>query len=139
MKTAYIGGTFDIPHFGHFELFRKVKEMGYRTVVVMNSDKFVQEYRNEPPIMNEHERAAQLSHCRFIDELRTVDRDGQKAMIESVKPDVIVVGTDWMKPEILPQLGIDEDFLRDKGIAMVFLPYTREISTSEIKRRIRGE
>ena len=61
----------------------------------------------------------------------------QSSNIANKKPNFIVVGTDWMRPEILAQLGIDEDFLRAYDITMLFIPRFLSISSTSIKDTIK--
>lgn len=62
----------------------------------------------------------------------------QTANIANKNPNFIVVGTDWMKQEILPQLGIDEDFLRAYSISMLFIPRFLNISTTSIRDALKN-
>jgi len=137
IKRAYIGGTWDCCHAGHINLINKVIELGFKPVIIVNSDDFVNKYRKKPCIFKDFERINTLKEFYKDIDIRIVNKEEQKIMIEKINPDVIVVGTDWMKPEILPQLGIDEDFLKKNNISMLFIPRFENISTSEIKKRIK--
>jgi len=130
---AYIGGTYDLTHYGHYELFRRIKEMGFNTWVTVNSDDFVSKYRKEPCILSEQQRLNNILSCRWVDKAEIVNKETQDESITASGCKVIVVGLDWMKPEILPQLGISEEFLIEMGISMMFLPRTKDISSTEIK------
>jgi glycerol-3-phosphate cytidylyltransferase len=134
--TAYIGGTFDILHAGHVNLIKKVKEMGIRPIIVVNGDNFV-EQNNKNCVYSAKERATALVEFFPDETIEIIERmKDQRSNISNKKPNFIVVGTDWMRPEILPQLGIDDDFLRTYNIAMLFIPRFNSISSTSIKETI---
>lgn len=133
---CYVGGTFDLTHFGHYRLFKRIKELGFHVFVAVNSDSFVKEYRGTPCIMNETERFNAVIATNDVDEAVIVDKKDQKDAIIDSQASVIAVGHDWLKPEILPQLGIDINFLTEENIGLLIMPRTEGISTSELKKRI---
>ena len=45
MKIGYIGGTFDLPHYAHYELFRKAKLICDYLIVAVNTDEFCERYK----------------------------------------------------------------------------------------------
>jgi len=133
MKTAYIGMSCDPPHEGHLKLIERVENLGFEPIIVLNSDSFIRKYKNREPFWNEDKRWGWFEFMGY--EVEFVDKDRQRLTIEYHNPDVIVVGTDWMKPEILPQLGIDEDFLLANNIGMLFLTRTPGISSTELRNK----
>ena len=137
--TAYIGVTFDILHAGHINLIKKVKEMGIRPIIVVNGDNFVNE-NNKTCSYSANERATALGEFFPDDTIEIIEHmKDQRANIGNKKPNFIIVGTDWMRPEILPQLGIDDDFLRTYNIAMLFIPRFKSISSTSIKEHLRKD
>ena len=138
MNRAYVGGTFDVLHAGHINLINKVIMLGFEPIIVVNSDSFVESYRGKKPLFNEYERENTINELYPDIDTYVVDEDDQMSLIDSIRPSVIVVGTDWMKPEILPQLGINEDVLREFKISMLFIPRFNSINTTLIKERIKN-
>ena len=133
----YTGGTFDCFHLGHVEFLRRCDELGEVTVA-LNTDDFIKRFKGKPPVMNYIERREVLKACRYVSRVVTNQRgENSGPTIEAIYPDFIVVGTDWLSKNYLEQLGIDEEFLWEFGIGLVFIPYTRDISTTEIIRRIK--
>lgn len=130
-KYAYIGGSYDPPHEGHELLIKRVKALGFEPVVVVNSDGFIRSYKHREPFWWEEERARYFSSSDY--KVRIVEQCNQRELIKEINPSVIVVGLDWMKPEILAQLGIDEQFLTDNGISMLFLPRTPGVSSTLLR------
>ena len=145
----YTGGTFDLFHASHVGFLKRCWELsgassyqGLSSVVVsLNTDEFVEEYKGKPPINNYREREAVLLGCRYVS--RVVPNVGgadSKVSIESVKPDVLAVGSDWHHPnDYLSQMDLTWEWLRDHRIGVLYLPRGVETSTTEIKGRIFGD
>lgn len=134
-KHAYIGMSADPPHIGHVKLVDRVKQLGFDPIIVLNSNEFIKVYKGREPFSSESNRYDYFRKHFPTAVIMFVDKDEQRSLIESVSPDVIVVGSDWMRPEILPQLGIDERFVESHGIGMLFLPRTPGISSTEIRKK----
>jgi bifunctional ADP-heptose synthase (sugar kinase/adenylyltransferase) len=56
--------------------------------------------------------------------------------IEQVKPDYIIIGSDWARRDYYYQMGFDQDWLDERGIGLIYIPYTDGISTTAIKHRL---
>ena len=123
-------------HAGHVELLRKCKELGEVTVA-LNTDDFIENYKGKPPVMTYQEREAVLLACRYVD--RVIPNHGgldSKPSILAVKPDLIVIGSDWAKKDYYKQMQFTTDWLDQHGIGLAYVPYSWGISSTEIKRRI---
>ena len=135
MKKAYIGGTFDRFHVGHINLIEYVKKMGFKPLVVINSDSFINSYKPNKGIENEQTRLTNA--LKYCDLCYLVDKDNQYSKMEELLSDgdVIVVGTDWLKPEILPQLQLDESRLRQHNWGLLIVPRTPDISSTLLRSK----
>ena len=140
MNIVYTGGTFDLFHSGHVNLLKRCKEIaGTNGIVVvsLNSEAFITEYKGRGPVCSDGERKAVLLACRYVDEVvMNVGGKDSKIAIEMVNPNYIVIGSDWAKKDYYSQMGFDQDWLDERGIGLVYVPYTKEISSTNIKGRI---
>lgn len=139
MIKVYTGGTFDIPHLGHLNFFKQVKELfpDSWVCVALNTDDFIERFKGKKPLFSYDER------YRFIQMIPGVDyvienKSGEdsKPTILNVQPNVIVIGNDWLEKDYCKQMGFDAQWLREHMISLCYLPYTDGISTTEIKRRL---
>jgi glycerol-3-phosphate cytidylyltransferase-like family protein len=90
-------------------------------------------------IMNEVERLEVVRACRHVDLCFIMEsHEAQRRYMELLRPDFILHGDDWKGGSLVRQLGVTDEFLREHGIAMKYVPYTAGISTTEIKRRVRA-
>jgi glycerol-3-phosphate cytidylyltransferase len=105
--------------------------------VALNSDEFIAKFKGKPPVMSYIERKKALLGCKWV--ARVVSNIGDqdsKPAIEWVKPNVIAIGSDWAKRDYYKQMGFTQDWLDSKNIALAYIPYTKDISTTDIKKRL---
>jgi glycerol-3-phosphate cytidylyltransferase len=136
MTLVYTGGTFDLPHKGHYRLLKRAAEIGI-VVVALNTDEFIQSYKGRPPILSYEERKEALLACRWVDQVvPNVGGTDSKIAIEMVHPDYIIIGSDWARKDYYLQMGFTQDWLDKRGIGLIYVPYTEGISTTDIKNRM---
>jgi cytidyltransferase-like protein len=139
-------GSFDLFHFGHMELLKRCKAIaGTGTVIVgLNSDAFYEKYRRVAPIMTYQERKQSILSSGLADVVVENDQDTKSVLdlVLQVGAEMIVIGSDWSpwgekKKDYLNQLAITQNELDEHQISLCFVPYTRTISSSELKQRMR--
>lgn len=136
---VYTGGTFDLFHSGHVAFLKRCSEIGLVSVS-LNTDGFIQAYKGKPPVMSFDERRAVLEACRWVN--KVIPNEGgadSKIAIESEQPDIIAIGSDWARKDYYKQMGFTQDWLDERGIMLLYIPYTSGISSTEVKRRLRVE
>lgn len=137
-RVVYTGGTFDLFHAGHVTFLRAARALGDELVVAVNSDEFAGRYKRRP-VMSYDERVYVLNACRFVDRVvLNVGDEDSGISIAQVCPQAIVIGDDWRNRDYLGQLGIDQAFLDALGATIIYLPYTQNVSTSDIIQRIQS-
>ena len=132
----YTGGTFDLFHSGHVAFLRKCALVGSVTVS-LNTDEFIKNYKGNAPVMSYAEREAVLLACRYVDAVvPNVGGADSTVAIELSKPDIIIIGSDWARRDYYSQMGFTQDWLDERNIGLAYIPYTKGISTTELKKRI---
>lgn len=135
-QIVYTGGTFDLFHKGHLEFLRRCSELG-KVTVSLNTDEFILAYKGSSPIMTYDEREAVLLGCKFVENVvPNSGNEDSKPSIIAVKPNLIVIGSDWARKDYYKQMQFTQDWLDERGIGLCYIPYTQGISTTELKRRI---
>jgi cytidyltransferase-like protein len=137
-KFVYAGGTFDLPHAGHVKFLQQCAELG-TVVVSLNTDEFITEYKGRPPVMTYDERAAVLEEFTSVaGVVPNVGGADSRVAIDVVAPDFVAIGSDWATKDYYKQMGFDQAWLDDRGIWLVYIPYTQGVSTTEIRARLAG-
>lgn len=138
MGLIYTGGTFDLFHSGHAAFLQRCADFG-DVVVALNTDQFIEAYKGKPPIMSYEERAKVLLACKYVTAvIPNYGGADSKPAIQMVKPNLIIIGSDWAKRDYYKQMGFTQDWLDQHGIGLCYIPYTQGISTTEIKKRLNG-
>jgi glycerol-3-phosphate cytidylyltransferase len=134
--SVYTGGTFDLYHAGHARFLARCAELGEVTVS-LNTDEFIEEYKGKPPVISFADRAEVLLSTRSVSQVipNSGGSDSRWA-IEAVMPDIIAIGTDWARRDYYKQMGFDQDWLDDRAIALIYIPYTKGISSTAVKERV---
>jgi len=138
---VYVGGTFDLFHYGHARFLEQCAEHG-KVIVTINTDDFCERYKRKP-ILSLGERIESVRACKWVDEvIVNVGDEDSGITVDLVKDrtiSAIAHGDDWTGQELIEQLGISQEWLDKRNIQMLYIPYTAGISTSEIIGRISGD
>lgn len=93
LTTVMASGVFDILHTGHISYLEQARSYGDRLVVVVACDNTVRRRKHEP-ITPDTMRARVVGALKVVDEA-IIGKDGDMLdTVESVKPDIIVLGYD---------------------------------------------
>lgn len=134
---VYTGGTFDVFHAGHVDLLRRCAELG-EVIVALNTDEFIRQYKDKPPINSYEERRDVLLGCRYVSQV--IPNEGgadSKPSILKVQPDFLVIGSDWLRKDYCKQMSFTPEWLEEQNITLVYVPRIRKLSSTEIKGRIK--
>jgi len=95
-RVVFTNGCFDIIHPGHLDLLSRARQLGDVLVVAINSDNSVRRLKGpERPVFPESERAEILKALDVVDFVCTFDEDTPLETILTIRPDVLVKGSDW--------------------------------------------
>ena len=128
MKKVITYGTYDLFHYGHYQLLKRAKALGDYLIVGLSTDEF-NSIKDKKSIQPYKYRKAILEAIEFVDEVIPEKKWEQKpGDIEEHDIDIFVMGSDWENKF---------DNLK-KYCEVVYLPRTEGISTSYIKKRIKN-
>ena len=138
---VFVGGVFDILTVGHIDLFRWCRQVAGsdgKVIVGLNTDEFTEKYKGKRPIMCHQDRKTLLESLGgLVDEVVPV-REDVSATVIKVKPDVVVVGSDWFRKDYLKFMHFTPEWLEKNRIAILYVPRTLPISSTQVKERIKN-
>lgn len=96
LTIGFTNGVFDLLHPGHVMLLSQAKAVCDRLVVGLNSDASVKRLKGPArPVQNESARSAVLASLAAVDLVVIFGEDTPLALIEQIRPDVLVKGADY--------------------------------------------
>ena len=134
--TVYTGGTFDVFHAGHVNLLRRCAQLGEVTVA-LNTDAFIMQYKGSVPVLDYEERKEVLEACVYVSSVIPNENGADsKPTILKVKPNIIAIGSDWANKDYYKQMNFTQDWLDEENISLIYIPYSKGISSTRIKKRL---
>ena len=135
-KIRYTDGVYDLFHVGHLNMINTAKEHCEYLIVGVHGDEVVKEYKHHVPIINENDRRKIVASIKGVDEAVINQFRDKLKLWELYHFDVVFIGDDWKGTERWNQF---ENVLGKLGVDVVYVPYTKGISTTEIRRKIMEE
>ena len=136
IKTVLTVGVYDLLHYGHYELFRRAKELageGGRLVVAVQEDAIVGKYKPQAHLIYDWEtRVKMIRALRYVDEV--VPYGDIDESIKHIAFDVFAVGSDQNHAGFQRAM----QWCCENGKDVVILPRTTGISTTQLKQSVKG-
>ncbi|HEV3203982.1 MAG TPA: D-glycero-beta-D-manno-heptose 1-phosphate adenylyltransferase [Gemmataceae bacterium] len=133
-RIAFTNGCFDILHAGHVQYLQEARTQADVLVVGLNSDASVRGLKGPSrPINIESARAEVLAALQTVDYLTIFEDPTPLKLIQTLKPDVLVKGADWLKDQV-----VGADFVESYG-GRIHLAGVREgYSTTRLLEKLRA-
>jgi D-glycero-beta-D-manno-heptose 1-phosphate adenylyltransferase len=134
-SVVFTNGCFDILHLGHIDYLSKTADQGNILIIGLNTDQSVKKIKGDGrPLNNEMSRASVLASLFFVDAVVLFDEETPYMLIDTVKPDILVKGSDYKPEEI-----IGYDIVKAKGGKIITVDFLAGYSTTSIIEKIRSK
>jgi len=134
LKVGFTNGCFDLLHPGHISLLEQARAACDRLVVGLNSDASVKRLKGESrPVQAEHARATVLASLASVDMVVLFGEDTPLALIEALRPDVLVKGADYTIDTV-----VGADLVQGWGGKVVLARLVEGQSTTRTIQRMQG-
>jgi choline-phosphate cytidylyltransferase/glycerol-3-phosphate cytidylyltransferase len=124
--VVYTSGTFDMLHYNHLKMIEYARALGDILIVGVNTDELVASYKSQPIIPFE-ERIGLMKALKYPDIVIPQHSLDHTDKIKTLNFDIFVVGDDWVGKF---------DYLKEQGVSVVYFPYGRGITSSNLKQKI---
>ena len=131
----FTNGVFDLLHAGHIALLEAARAAGDVLVVGVNTDASVRRLGKgaDRPLVAEGERARVLAALAAVDCVVLFDEDTPLALIERLRPAVLVKGADYA-----PEAIVGAAAVKGWGGRVVRVPLVAGKSTTDLVRKLRA-
>ncbi|MBL1433791.1 MAG: adenylyltransferase/cytidyltransferase family protein [Gammaproteobacteria bacterium] len=130
---VYTVGTFDLLHVGHLALLEQCKSLGSVLAVGVASDRVVNSYKPNVPVIPLEQRLEMLSALSCVDIVRPYDELEYVSGCKELNADIFVIGEDWgSKPHNLAV----ESYLKSAGKQIKRVLYNPRTSSTTIKQNV---
>jgi len=135
-SIGYTCGVFDVLHDGHLNLLENCKKMCDYLIVGVCNDDYVNNVKHKVPVFDEKQRKRLLNALKVVDSAEIVsveETDDKMLSLKRFKYDVLFSGDDWKGTE---RYNRTEEQFAKLGVSIEYLPYTKGISTTELKHKM---
>jgi rfaE bifunctional protein nucleotidyltransferase chain/domain len=131
-RIVLTNGCFDLLHPGHVGYLEEAAAEGDCLIVAVNADRTVTQLKGPGrPVMSAPERARMLAALACVDLVVIFDESTPHAIIEIVRPDVLVKGGDYLVQEV-----VGRELVEATGGIVKTLGLTPGLSTSRVLERL---
>ena len=131
-RVVFTNGCFDLIHPGHISLLEQARAAGDVLIVGLNSDASVARLKGDGrPVQAAVARASVLAGLSTVDLVIEFGEDTPVALIEAIKPDILVKGADYAENEV-----VGGDLVTSYGGRVVLARLAEGFSTSATIERV---
>jgi len=131
-KIIYSAGSFDLFHGGHLNILLKAKKLGDYLIVGVSTNKLIKKNKGLPPIVAYRDRVSVIKALKCVDKVIKQASFFDIKQLKKYHIYAIVLGDDW-KNKKFPEL---KKCLKELNIKIIYIPYTKRLSSSYIKEKI---
>jgi len=133
LSIGFTNGCFDLLHPGHVHLLCEARSYCDKLVVGLNSDTSVRRLKGPTrPVQSEAARSIVLAGLAFVDAVVLFEKDTPIELIEIVRPDVLIKGSDYSIDEV-----VGRDIVESYGGRVILVELVPDSSTTLIVNRLK--
>lgn len=136
IKIGYMGGVWDLFHVGHLNAMKEAKKYCDYLIVEATPDNIVYQQKNKKPIIGEDDRLEVIRAIRYVDRAELSDEKRDLGAFDKYGFDVLFISEDHRGKEYYNNL---EKTMRAKGVEVIYIPYTKRISSTKIRETMKDE
>ncbi len=132
VKIGYLSGTFDLFHIGHLNLLERAKQKCDYLIVGVHK---TAAHKGKETFIPFEERMKIVGACKYVDKVVEACSEDSDAW-NLWNYDRLFVGSDYKGSERFKRY---EEFFADKGVEIIYFPYTQKTSSTQLRKTILTE
>ena len=128
MVIGYTTGVFDVFHAGHLNILRNAKAMCDKLIVGVSTDELVKK-KGKKALVPFEERIEIVRAIKYVDAVVPQTATDKWEEWRRLHFDLVFVGDDWF--------GTEWKGFEQKGLRVVYLPYTKGVSSTLRRARLK--
>jgi len=131
---VFTNGVFDLLHRGHVTYLAQARALGAALIVALNGDASARrlDKGDGRPVNTLEDRMALIAALEAVDAVTWFDEDTPAALIEALRPEVLVKGGDWPAEKIVGAVAT-----LARGGRVVSIPFEHQRSSTALLEKIR--
>ena len=131
VKIGYMSGTWDLFHVGHLNMMKRAKQYCDFLVVGVHKDA---SHKGKDTFIPFEERMEIVRNVKWVDQvIPSLPEDSDVYKTGLVKYDMLFVGSDYKGTE---RFNRYEEYFADKNVSIIYFPYTKSTSSTQIRNLI---
>ena len=130
----FTNGVFDLLHRGHVTYLAQARALGASLIVALNSDASARRLGKGDgrPVNTLEDRMALIAALEAVDAVTWFEEDTPEALIEALRPEVVVKGGDWPAEKIVGAVAT-----LARGGRVISIPIEHQRSSTALLEKIR--
>ena len=129
---VFTSGSFDLFHIGLLNILERSGAVGDELIVGVSTEELIQHYKGMPPIIPFEQRFRIISSLKCVTKAVKQVKLTEVAQLQREDIDIVTIGDDWINKYLE---GL-EWMKQQPGKEVVYFPYTPDVSTTSIKKKI---
>jgi len=131
---VFTNGVFDLLHRGHVTYLAQARALGAALIVALNGDASARRLGKGDgrPVNTLEDRMALIAALEAVNAVTWFDEDTPAALIETLRPEVLVKGGDWPAEKIVGAVAT-----LARGGRVVSIPFEHHRSSTALLEKIR--
>lgn len=129
---GYTTGVFDMFHIGHLNLLKRAREQCDYLIVGVSTDELVASYKGKEPVIPFEQRITIVEAIKYVDQAVPQFCLDKVDAWKTYQFNVMFHGSDWENKPVYQEIVLK---LSKVGVKTVFLPYTKNISSSILREK----
>ena len=132
---VFVPGAWDLFHAGHVRLLQKARKIASMIIVGIDTDNSIEKRKGKPPIIAFKNRQIVLKACSGVDKIVN-NKSGSLDVnqLNTLNIEVVILADCWLNKNLVGKKEVEE-----AGIKIQYFPYTKGISSTKIKKKIKEE